>query len=95
MAIDLDDVRKLGRLARIPLGPGPDEAWIEPLSAIIAYFDQLADYPADDEPEPTADGGPAWAADTPEDSMARPLFTANAPAARDGFLVVPKVKADG
>lgn len=94
MAIDLDDVVKVGRLARLPVDPeSPDAAdLVERLAAVIGYFDQLADFEADPESAPeTAETGLSGT-DEPLPCLDRERFAANAPQARDGFLVVPKVK---
>ena len=68
------------------------------MSAIVGYFDQLSDYEAD--PDPGAEETPAGprassreAEDRVGECLDRNLFEANAPEARDGFLVVPRITA--
>lgn len=103
MSLDLDEVRKIGRLARLSLGDSADEtAMARDLSAIVDYFDQLSDYEADPEPdtravdpaaERTAERSSREAEDRVGECLDRSLFEANAPEARNGFLVVPRITA--
>ena len=94
MAIDLDDVVKVGRLARLPVDPESPQAadLVRRLGAVIDYFDQLAEFEADPEPEPSGDELLGAGQDVPSPCLDRDRFVANAPQARDGFLVVPKMK---
>jgi aspartyl-tRNA(Asn)/glutamyl-tRNA(Gln) amidotransferase subunit C len=76
MPIDADTVRKVANLARIRV----EEARLAPmaaeLSGIIAWIEQLAEVECEDV---VTEGGDAAA------------ILANAPKARDGFFVAPKV----
>lgn len=95
MAIDLDDVVKVGYLARLPVDPDSPQAadLVRRLGAVIDYFDQLSTCEADPEPEPTGDEMLGAGEDVVALGLDRDRFAANAPQARDGFLVVPQVKA--
>ncbi len=96
MSLDLDEVRKISRLARLSLGDAEDEAaMVQDLVAIVGYFDQLSDYEA--EPAEEVGTDPVTSSREAEDRLGkcldRDLFEANAPEARDGFLVVPRITA--
>ena len=95
MAIDLDEVVKVGRLARLPVEPDSADAQelVHKLGAVIDYFDQLSEYEADPEPQNAEGSDSREADDIPGPRLDRDLFVANAPEARDGFLVVPQMKA--
>jgi len=97
MSLDLEEARKISRLARLsPETAEAEAAMVQELGAIVDYFGQLADYEADPEP---AVGGPQDTESSRERADAvgacldRSLFEANAPESRDGFLVVPRIKA--
>ena len=97
MAINIDDVHKISNLARLPLDADMSDReeaeLVDGLVAIIGYFDQLSQYDADPEPLVAASTDSHEAPDVPGQTLRRELFEANAPEAREGFLVVPKVKS--
>jgi aspartyl-tRNA(Asn)/glutamyl-tRNA(Gln) amidotransferase subunit C len=94
MALTTEEVRKIASLARLRFTPEEEATFAGQLGKIVDYIDQLQRLDAG---EPTPPSGTANAA--PEaDDVARPClpreaFLANAPAALDGFLLVPEVKA--
>ncbi|HEX9170229.1 MAG TPA: Asp-tRNA(Asn)/Glu-tRNA(Gln) amidotransferase subunit GatC [Roseiarcus sp.] len=93
MAIDVDTVRKVALLANIRV---PDERLAplaKELSAILTWIEQLNEVD-------TADVAPMASAvslplpmreDVVTESSDAAAILANAPAARDGFFLVPKV----
>jgi aspartyl-tRNA(Asn)/glutamyl-tRNA(Gln) amidotransferase subunit C len=94
MVLSTDEVRRIAALARLRVEPDEAERSAVQLSRIVGYIDQLRDVPAST--EPTASGPPPnEREDQPGPCLERSLFLANAPQALDGFLVVPKVRADG
>ncbi len=106
MALSIDDVRKIASLARLRFTPDEETAYAGQLGKIVDYIDQLQRLDPGRETETAAGGAAATAAAaTPAASTApeapdvigpclpREVFLANAPAALDGFLVVPEVKA--
>jgi len=93
MALSLEEVRKIAALARIRLSPAEEDAMGAQLARIVNYIDQIERFsPAPVEP---AAGPGREAEDEPQPCLPRERFLANAPAALDGFLLVPEVKAGG
>jgi aspartyl-tRNA(Asn)/glutamyl-tRNA(Gln) amidotransferase subunit C len=97
MALTTDEVRKIAALARLRLNPQEEERFAAQLGNVVDYIDQLGRYPSG-EAETAGPSGPVEpAGHEAEDAVApclpRELFLANAPAALDGFLLVPEVKA--
>ena len=93
MALTLEDVRKIATLARLRFSPEEEAKLTGQLAAIVDYIDQLQTF-AGAEP---GTAGPAAreageAEDRVQECLPREVFLANAPAAMDGFLVVPEVK---
>lgn len=107
MALSIDDVRKIASLARLRFTPDEEATYAGQLGKIVDYIDQLqrvdpgreAENPAGGIAVATAAGVPPAAPAAPEapdvilPCLPREVFLANAPAAVDGFLVVPEVKA--
>ncbi len=93
MALNLDEVRRIGALARLRLDPDEEVVVARQLAEIVAYVDRLADVPT---------GGlgavrPAALREAADETREGPpgppprVLLANAPAVRDGFFVVPAV----
>jgi aspartyl-tRNA(Asn)/glutamyl-tRNA(Gln) amidotransferase subunit C len=97
MALTIEEVRKIASLARLRFTPEEEAAFAGQLGKIVDYIDQLqrldGGMPA---LAATAAGAAApaapEAADEPRPCLPRESFLANAPAALDGFLLVPEVK---
>jgi aspartyl-tRNA(Asn)/glutamyl-tRNA(Gln) amidotransferase subunit C len=94
MALTPDQVRKIAHLARLRLTPEEEARFAAQLGQVVEYIDQLARFaPAAPAVEAAAPAGLPEAADAVVPCLAREVFLANAPAAIDGFLLVPAVKA--
>jgi len=99
MALDLDEVRRIAALARLELKPAEEELFVEQLSEIVDYVDQLREFETapgsceDSLAEPMACGAKAApeADDVAADTLPRTRFLDNAPRVLDGYLVVPRV----
>jgi aspartyl-tRNA(Asn)/glutamyl-tRNA(Gln) amidotransferase subunit C len=104
MALTTEEVRKIASLARLRFAPEEEAAMAGQLGKIVDYIDQLqrldvgkpdataaaaATTPGAPPPEPRA---APEADDVPRPCLPREIFLANAPAAKDGFLLVPEVK---
>jgi aspartyl-tRNA(Asn)/glutamyl-tRNA(Gln) amidotransferase subunit C len=93
MALSLDQVRKIASLARLRLSPEEETRFAAQLGQIVDYIDQLARFaPVAPPEEGAAPLGLAEAVDVVVPCLAHEAFLANAPAAIDGFLLVPAVK---
>jgi aspartyl-tRNA(Asn)/glutamyl-tRNA(Gln) amidotransferase subunit C len=105
MALSIDDVRKIASLARLRFTPDEERAFAGQLGRIVEYIDQLQRIGTVHEAGTVAGGGAATATPlapkapkAPEEPdvirpcLPRDVFLANAPAALDGFLLVPEVK---
>jgi aspartyl-tRNA(Asn)/glutamyl-tRNA(Gln) amidotransferase subunit C len=93
MALTLEQVRHIARLARLRLTAEEERRYAEQLSAILDYAERLkrvdtADVPAtagvQDFPAPLRP-------DTPRPSLPRERALANAPAIADGMFLVPPI----
>lgn len=90
MALTTEEVRKIASLARLRFTADEEAAIAGQLGKIVDYIDQLQRF----------EGGavPALARAAPEANdvalpcLPRETFLANAPAALDGFLLVPAVR---
>jgi aspartyl-tRNA(Asn)/glutamyl-tRNA(Gln) amidotransferase subunit C len=93
MALTNEDVRKIATLAQLRFSPEEEERFTGQLARIVDYIDQLQSFAPDasDPPDGTVPGV-REAEDRPRDCLPRERFLANAPAALDGFLLVPEVK---
>ncbi len=80
-------------MASLRFGPQEEEVLAAQLGRVVEYIDQLREFPVA-EAAPAAAAGTAEAADAVAPSLERDLLLANAPEAREGFLLVPKVRAD-
>jgi aspartyl-tRNA(Asn)/glutamyl-tRNA(Gln) amidotransferase subunit C len=100
MALTIEEVRKIASLARLRFTPEEEATLAGQLGKIVDYIDQLQRF--DSGPAGggvvTEDRGPVAAApeaaDLPRPCLPREIFLANAPAALDGFLLVPEVKPE-
>jgi aspartyl-tRNA(Asn)/glutamyl-tRNA(Gln) amidotransferase subunit C len=93
MALTLDQVRKIANLARLRLTPEEEARFAEQLGRVVDYIDQLERFtPPAPPPESAAPSALPEAADAVAPCLPREAFLANAPAAIDGFLLVPEVK---
>jgi aspartyl-tRNA(Asn)/glutamyl-tRNA(Gln) amidotransferase subunit C len=90
MALNLEEVRKIAALARLRFTPEEEAVFVGQLGKIVDYIDQLQRF------ETSAPAAPVLEAREAEDRIHECLprgdFLANAPAAMDGFLLVPVVK---
>ncbi|MFO1143815.1 MAG: Asp-tRNA(Asn)/Glu-tRNA(Gln) amidotransferase subunit GatC [Amaricoccus sp.] len=93
MSIDKDTARRVAHLARIEVAEGDLEALAAKLSGILGFMEQLNEVDVTGV-EPMTSVTPMrlpWRADAVTDGGIRDEVLANAPDARDGFFVVPKV----
>jgi aspartyl-tRNA(Asn)/glutamyl-tRNA(Gln) amidotransferase subunit C len=90
MALTIEEVRKIAALARLRFQPEEEALFVGQLGKIVDYIDQLQRYESGAETE--AASGAFEAEDVPHECLPREQFLANAPAAMDGFLLVPEVK---
>jgi aspartyl-tRNA(Asn)/glutamyl-tRNA(Gln) amidotransferase subunit C len=96
MALTLDQVRKIAELARLRLTPEEEARFAGQLGEVVDYIDQLQSYLGDarteiGSPMTIGEAHLPEAADAVEPCLPREVFLANAPAAVDGFLLVPRV----
>lgn len=91
MALTIEEVRKIAALARLRFTPEEEAVFVGQLGRIVDYIDQLQRY----ETGAVGEAGQAAAEseDRAHECLPREQFLANAPAALDGFLLVPEVKA--
>jgi aspartyl-tRNA(Asn)/glutamyl-tRNA(Gln) amidotransferase subunit C len=92
MALTIEEVRKIAALARLRFTPEEEAVFVGQLGKIVDYIDQLQSYESASEEE-AVQGAPE-AEDVPRGCLPREQFLANAPAAMDGFLLVPEVKGE-
>ncbi|HVR10115.1 MAG TPA: Asp-tRNA(Asn)/Glu-tRNA(Gln) amidotransferase subunit GatC [Thermoanaerobaculia bacterium] len=108
MALTIEEVRKIASLARLRFAPDDEAAMAGQLGKIVDYIDQLQRYDAPGGGRPDSAGAAAAGAsvtppvpaphaapeadDEPRPCLPRETFLANAPAAQDGFLLVPEVR---
>lgn len=94
MALTPEDVRKISALARLRITPEEESVFAGQLGKIVDYIDQLQSF----ESAPAAIAGASVresvreAEDVPHECLPREVFLGYAPAAMDGFLLVPGVK---
>ncbi len=87
------DVAYVAHLARLHLTPEEEAAFQTQLDHILAYVNQLRSLDVRDV-EPTAHAIPVhnvFRADEPRPSMDREAALANAPSARQGLFIVPRI----
>ena len=93
MALTLEQVRHIARLARLRLTAEEERRYAEQLSAILDYAERLKRVDTADIP-PTAgvqDLPAPLRPDTPRPSLPRERALANAPAITDGMFLVPPI----
>jgi aspartyl-tRNA(Asn)/glutamyl-tRNA(Gln) amidotransferase subunit C len=111
MALTIEEVRKIASLARLRFSPDEEAAMAGQLGKIVDYIDQLQRLDAVGAGKPDAAAAAATDAlgappapaprtapeadDEPRPCLPRESFLANAPAAQDGFLLVPEVRPAG
>jgi aspartyl-tRNA(Asn)/glutamyl-tRNA(Gln) amidotransferase subunit C len=94
MSVDKSTVVRIARLARIRVPEADLDGLAEELSNILGWVEQLNEVDTDGVAPMTsvAEGMVLrWRDDTVTDGECRDQVLANAPDARDGFFVVPKV----
>ena len=87
------DVSYIAHLARIHLADGEAELFQGQLDQVLKYVEQLGELDVSNV-EPTAHAMPlvnVLRADTPRPSLDHDAVSANAPASRDGQILVPKI----
>ena len=87
------DVSYIAHLARIHLAAGEAELFQGQLDQVLKYVEQLGELDVS-KVEPTAHAMPlvnVLRDDTPRASLDHDVVIANAPAARDGQILVPKI----
>lgn len=92
MALTIEEVRKIAALARLRFTPEEEALFVGQLGEIVDYIDQLQRYESASEME--AVQGAQESEDVTRECIPREQFLANAPAAMDGFLLVPEVKGE-
>jgi aspartyl-tRNA(Asn)/glutamyl-tRNA(Gln) amidotransferase subunit C len=90
MGLTIEEVRKIAALARLRFKPEEEAVFVGQLGKIVDYIDQLQGYETGTV-EDMGEGAPE-AEDRAHECLPREQFLANAPAAMDGFLLVPEVK---
>ena len=97
MALTTDNVRKIATLARLRLTPEEETLFAGQLGKFVDYIDELQQYaagPGEDVEGAFLPVGEHEAVDEVRPCLPREEFLANAPAAMDGFLLVPEVKGN-
>lgn len=91
--IGIAEVERIANLARIWLSPEEISKMSVELGQILQFVEQLQSVDvADLEPTDQVNGlVDVWREDEVRPSMERERFLANAPAARDGYIVVKRV----
>ncbi len=93
MALTLDEVRHIARLARLHLSADEERRYTEQLSAILDYARRLER--VDTSQVPPTSAVQAFAAplrdDSPRPPLPREQALANAPASDEGMFLVPPV----
>ena len=93
MALTLEQVRHIARLARLRLTAEEERRYAEQLSAILDYAERLKRVDTADVP-PTAgvqDLQAPLRPDHPRPSLSRERALANAPVSSDGMFLVPPI----
>ncbi len=94
MSIDTNTIKKLGRLARIRIQEGTEEALAKEVSGILGWIEQLGEVNTDGVEPLTSVAGDMQLRSRPDvvnDGNIRDEILANAPKTEQGFFVVPKV----
>jgi aspartyl-tRNA(Asn)/glutamyl-tRNA(Gln) amidotransferase subunit C len=93
MAVTLDDVRKVARLARLKFDEAQERRLVDDLNQMLAYVAVL-DELSTEGIEPTTHVLPlsnVFREDTPEGSLSQEAALSNAPSSGHGHFRVPKV----
>lgn len=93
MAITLEQMRHTAKLARLELSDAQLTELMRHINALMGHFERLQALPLDDE-EPTSHSIPvfnAWREDVVGETLTREQALANAPEARDGLFIVPRI----
>jgi aspartyl-tRNA(Asn)/glutamyl-tRNA(Gln) amidotransferase subunit C len=90
MALTIEEVRRIASLARLRFTSEEEATLTGQLAKIVDYIDQLQRLDASEDAAATA--APREGDDRARPCLPRERFLANAPAALDGFLLVPEVK---
>jgi aspartyl-tRNA(Asn)/glutamyl-tRNA(Gln) amidotransferase subunit C len=92
MGLTIEEVRKIAALARLRFKPEEEAVLVGQLGKIVDYIDQLQGYETGTVED--VGEGATEVEDRAHDCIPREQFLANAPAAMDGFLLVPEVKGE-
>ncbi|HXU45773.1 MAG TPA: Asp-tRNA(Asn)/Glu-tRNA(Gln) amidotransferase subunit GatC [Thermoanaerobaculia bacterium] len=92
MALTREEVRRIAVLARLRFSPEEEDRLTDQLARIVGYIDQLQAFSEIEQEGAGSSEAAAEAADAVAPGLPRASFLDNAPAARDGFLLVPAVK---
>lgn len=93
MAVTIDDVRNVARLARLSLSPEDEARLVGDLNRILEYAEKLNELDTEGVP-PTSHVLPiqnVFREDVVTPSLSQDELLANAPSRRRGFFRVPKV----
>lgn len=93
MAITLEQMRHTAKLARLELSDEQLTELMHHINALMGHFERLQALPLD-EVEPTAHSIPVFDAmreDIVGATLPREQALANAPEARDGLFIVPRI----
>ena len=93
MALQLEDIDKLGELARLKIEPGEVDDLVEKLTSILAFVDQLqaADTSSVEPMAHPLDQTQRLRPDEVTESDQHELFQQNAARVEGGLYLVPKV----
>jgi aspartyl-tRNA(Asn)/glutamyl-tRNA(Gln) amidotransferase subunit C len=94
MTLSIEETRRIAALARLRLSDAEERLFAAQLGKVVDYIDQLRDQRWE---EPAGDGPstPEAADRVGGESLPREVVLDNAPARRDGFVVVPAVIGSG
>lgn len=93
MAITLEQMRHTAKLARLELSDEQLMELMRSINALMEHFERLQSLPLD-AVEPTSHSIPVFNAlreDRVGETLPRELALANAPEARDGLFIVPRI----
>jgi len=93
MALTIEQMRHVAKLARLELSDEKLEQLMGHINALMTHFERLQTLPTD-EVEPTSHSIPvcnAFREDVPGAPLPREEALANAPQARDGLFIVPRI----
>lgn len=90
MSLDAREVHRVAALARLRLTAEEERVFAEQLGRVVQHIDRIRSLEVPEVEEERSTGAREFP-DRPEPTMERERFLANAPAAREAFLVVPRV----